>query len=81
MVAYGDSMWHDEVIIHHPSMSAVDVRSTDDDVAPIDLPYLTATLTVNIFQSVTPFDETFTPLENLRRSLNDHVISMDFWEL
>jgi hypothetical protein len=62
-------------------MSVVDVSSTDDDVAPVDLPYLTATLTANIYQSVTLFDESFAPLEILRHSLHDHTISTEFWEL
>jgi hypothetical protein len=43
----------------------VDVSSTDDDVAPVDLPCLTATLTANIFQSITPFDDPFVSLEIL----------------
>jgi hypothetical protein len=62
-------------------MSAADVSSTDDDVPPADWPCLTATLTVNIFQTVTLFDEPFAPLEILRRALHDHAIFTEFWEL
>jgi hypothetical protein len=62
-------------------VSHADVSSTDDDVAPVDLPCLTTTLTVNIFQSVTLFDESFAPLEILRHALHDHAIFTEFWEL
>jgi hypothetical protein len=39
---------------------------------------LTKTLTVNIFRSVTPFDEPFMPLEILRHALRDDVIFLSF---
>jgi hypothetical protein len=53
----------------------------DDDVAPVDLPYLTATLTVNIFQYVTLFENSFVLLEILQCSLHDHAISSEFLEI
>jgi hypothetical protein len=62
-------------------MSAVDVNSTDDDVSPIDWSWLTTSFTVNIFETVTPFDEPFILLEILRRALRDHAIFNEFWEL
>lgn len=62
-------------------MSATDVNNMDDDVAPIDLPCLTTTLTMNIFESVTLFDESFVPLESLQHALHDHAIFNEFWEL
>jgi hypothetical protein len=55
-------------------MSDVDVNSTYDDVAHVDFPCLTATLTMNIFQTVTSFYESFALLEILRHALHDHVI-------
>jgi hypothetical protein len=51
----------------------VDVSSTDVDSSPADWARLTKTLTVNIFRSVTLFDEPFTSLEILRRALHDDV--------
>jgi hypothetical protein len=50
-------------------------------VAPVDLPCLTMTLTANIFQSITSFDEPFVPLEILRHTLHDHAIFTEFLEL
>jgi hypothetical protein len=55
-------------------MSAADISSTNDDVSPADWSWLTASLTTNIFQTVTPFDEPFAPLESLQRALRDHAI-------
>jgi hypothetical protein len=46
-------------------MSSIDINYIDDYVALVDLPCLTTTLTVNIFQSVTLFDELFVLLEIL----------------
>jgi hypothetical protein len=46
-----------------------------------DWSWLTASLTVNIFQTVTPFEESFDSLEILRRALRDHAIFTKFWEL
>jgi hypothetical protein len=43
-------------------MLAVDVSNTDDDVSLVDW---SSSLTVNIFQTVTLFDEPFSPLEIL----------------
>jgi len=37
----------------HMMMSATDISSIDVDVSPIDWPYLTTTLTMNIFQTIT----------------------------
>jgi hypothetical protein len=63
-------------------MSVVDImQHTDDDVSPADWSWLTASLTVNIFQTITPFDEPFAPLEILRHALRDHAIFTEFWEL
>jgi hypothetical protein len=62
-------------------MSVAEVNSMDDDVAHVDLPYLTTTLIVNIFQSVTLFDDMFSPLEILQRTLHDHAIFTEFWDL
>jgi hypothetical protein len=59
-------------------MSPADISIPDDDVALVDFPCLTATLTVNIFQYVTPFDKPFAPLEILRHTLHDRVISTEF---
>jgi hypothetical protein len=88
VAASGAAMWHDDVNSHHADvilpcqlLSHADVSSTDDDVAPVDLPCLTTTLTVNIFQSVTLFDESFVSLEILRCALHDHAIFTEFWEL
>jgi hypothetical protein len=80
VVASSSTMWHVDVRSRHPAMSATNISSTDDDVAPIDFPYLTATLTVNIFQSVTLFDELFASLEILRHALHDHAIFIEFWD-
>jgi hypothetical protein len=60
-------------------MSVADVNNIDDDVAPIDLPCLTTTLTANIFQTVTPFDDTFASLEILRCDIRDHVVFTELW--
>jgi hypothetical protein len=69
MAASGAATWHVDVSIHHDDVTLPcqlsDVSSTDDDVAPVDLPCLTTTLTVNIFQTVTLFDESFASLEIL----------------
>jgi hypothetical protein len=46
-------------------MSAAEINSMDDDVDLVDLPCLTTTLTVNLFQNVTLFDESFVSLEIL----------------
>ena len=62
-------------------MSTIDVNIMDDDVSPADWPYLTATLTVNIFQTVTLFYEPFALLEILKRTLWDHAIFTEFWEI
>ena len=62
-------------------MSAADMSCMNDNEAPVDLPYLTATLTVNIFQFVTLFDESFASLEILRRALQGHAIFTKFLEL
>jgi hypothetical protein len=62
-------------------VSTVDVSSTDDEVSPADFSWLTTYLTVNIFQTITLFDELFAPLEILRHALRDHVIFTKFWEL
>jgi hypothetical protein len=62
-------------------MSTVDISRKDDDVALVDLPYLTTTLTMNIFQSITLFEESFASLEILRRTLHYHAIFIEFWEL
>jgi hypothetical protein len=62
-------------------MLTSNVSSMDDDVAPIDLPCLTTILTANIFQSVTLFDEPFSPLEILRCDLHDHAMFTEFWEI
>jgi hypothetical protein len=68
VAASGASMWHVDVI-HHADITLpcqlLTSSSTDDDVAPVDLPCLTTTLTVNIFQTVTLFDEPFASLEIL----------------
>jgi hypothetical protein len=45
---------------------------------PADWPFLTATLTMNIFQTLNLFDESFAPLESLRRALHDHAIFTEF---
>jgi hypothetical protein len=60
MAAFGAATWNVEF-----SFMYDDVNSMDDDVSPTDWPCLTATLTVNIFQTVTPFDESFALLEIL----------------
>jgi hypothetical protein len=62
-------------------MSDADVNNTDDDVSPTYWPCLTITLTLNIFQTVTLFDDSFALLEILRCALHDHVVLTDFWEL
>ena len=62
-------------------MSAADVSNTDDDVAPVDFPYLTTTLTVNIFQFITLLDDPFASLEILQCPLRDHAIFTEFWEI
>jgi hypothetical protein len=49
--------------------------------SPANWSWLTASLTANIFQSVTLFDEFFASLEILRHALHDHAIFMKFWEL
>jgi hypothetical protein len=46
-----------------------------------NLPCLIATLTANIFQTVTLFDEPFVPLKILQHALHDHAIFTEFWEL
>jgi hypothetical protein len=81
MEASGATTWHDDINNHHLAMSAADINNTDDDVAPVDLPCLTTTLTTNISQSVTLFDESFVPLEILRCTLRDHAIFIEFWEI
>jgi hypothetical protein len=62
-------------------MSTANINNMDDDVAHVDLPCLTTILTVNIFQSVTLFDEPFVSLEILQCTLQDHAIFTQFWEL
>ena len=58
-----------------------DINSTDDDMSPSNWPYLTTTLTADIFQTITLFDDSFVSLESLRRALHDHAIFTEFWEL
>jgi hypothetical protein len=62
-------------------MSPTDVSSMNNDVSPADWSWLTVSLTTNIFQTVTLFDEPFAPLEILQRALRDHAIFTKFWEL
>jgi hypothetical protein len=66
-------------------MSAADVMLTSTvqmmKWPPANWPYLTATLTMNIFKIVTLFDESFASLESLRHTIHDHVIFTEFWEL
>jgi hypothetical protein len=58
-----------------PAMStAADVNNMNDEVSLADWSWLTASLTMNIFQIVTPFDEPFASLEILQRTLRDHAI-------
>jgi hypothetical protein len=61
MVACGAATWHADVnsLYDDVTLQLVMSASTDDDVSPIDWPCLTATLTVNIFQTVTLFDDPF----------------------
>jgi hypothetical protein len=62
-------------------MLYVDVSSMDYDVSPANWPCLIATLTEDIFQTVTPFDNPFAPLEILRHALCDHVVLTKFLEI
>jgi hypothetical protein len=81
-------MWYPLVLPCGMLMSAIymltsscHVSSMDDDVAPIDLPCLNTTFTMNIFQYVTLFDESFVSLEILQRALHDYAIFTEFWKL
>jgi hypothetical protein len=75
------SMWHYDINIctmMSPSMSVADINSTENEVSPANWSWLTASLTMNIFQTITSFDESFVPLEILRRALRDHAIFTEF---
>jgi hypothetical protein len=69
VAASGAAMWHADVNIPYDDVTLPCQLLTsavqDDDVSPADWPCLTATLTVNIFQTVTLFDESFASLEIL----------------
>jgi hypothetical protein len=62
-------------------MLTVGVNSTDVDVSPTNWSLLTASLTTNIFQTVTLFDEPFASLKSLRCALRGHVVFTEFREL
>jgi hypothetical protein len=53
----------------------------DVDVSHAVWSWLIASLTMNIFQTITPFYELLAPLEILQRTLRNHVILTEFWEL
>jgi hypothetical protein len=85
MAASGDSMCHADVSSHHADI-ILPCHLLTSEVRmmmwpPVHLPCLTATLTTNIFQTVTLFDKSFAPLEILQRTLHDHFVFTDFWGL
>jgi hypothetical protein len=63
---------------HHPAMSFVDVSSTDNKVSHVYWSWLTASLTMNIFQIITLFDDSFALLEILRCAIRDRAIFIEF---
>jgi hypothetical protein len=82
VAASGAATWHGNVRNHHDDITLPCqlLTSTVQMMMwpPVDFPCLTETLTTNIFQTVTLFDEPFVSLEILRCTLHDHAVFTKF---